>query len=74
MKEGHKSCALQMEFRSKVQSYLLRCKKVGGKHISTKYCKYNRFQVTIDLINSDNLQLAFAQLCTELQVCNYTML
>ena len=47
--------------------------KLGGKYISIKYCKCNSFQVISDLINSDNLQLAFAQLCTELQVYNYTM-
>ena len=31
----------------------------------------NRFQVTIDLLNSEDLKVAFAQLCHELQVCNF---
>ena len=29
---------------------------------------------TTDLLNSENLIVAFAQLCNELQVCNLTML
>ena len=32
------------------------------------------FQVTTDLLNRENFKLAIAQLCNELQVCNFTML
>ena len=32
------------------------------------YCKWNSFKVTIDLLNSENLKVAIAQLCHELQV------
>ena len=34
----------------------------------TKYCKCNSFQVTTDLLNSDNLKVAITQLCNELHV------
>ena len=33
----------------------------------------NSFQVTIDLLNSENLKVAITWLCKELQVCNFTM-
>ena len=39
-----------------------------------KYCKCNRFQVTTDLLNSENLKVAIAQLCNELQVSKFIML
>ena len=32
------------------------------------------FQITTHLINSDNVKVAIAHLCNELQVCNFTML
>ena len=48
--------------------------KVGEQCISTKYSKCNSFQVTSDLLNSDNLKVALAQLCNELHVCPFTML
>ena len=32
------------------------------------------FQATINLPNSENLKVAIAQLCNELQVYNFTML
>ena len=32
------------------------------------------FKVTSDLLNSENLNVAIAQLWNELQVCNFTML
>ena len=31
------------------------------------------FQVTTDLLNSENLKIVIAQLCNELQVCNFIM-
>ena len=34
----------------------------------TKYSKCNTFQVISDLLDSDNLKVAFTQLCHELQV------
>ena len=48
--------------------------KVGQQQILRKYCKYNSFQVTTDLLNSENLKIAIAQLCHDLQVCSFTML
>ena len=43
-------------------------------HIKRNYCKGNSFQVTTDLLNSENLKIAIVHLCNELQVCNFTML
>ena len=31
------------------------------------------FKATVDLFNSGNLKVAIAQLCNELQVCNYAI-
>ena len=42
--------------------------------MSTKYSKCNSFKVTSDLLNSENLKVAIAQLWKELHVCNFTML
>ena len=39
-----------------------------------KYCKCTSFQVTIDLLNGENLKVAITQICKELQVCNFTIL
>ena len=38
-----------------------------------KYSKCNSFQVTSDLFNSENLNVAIAQLCNVLQACNLTI-
>ena len=54
--------------------YVMADPKVGEQHIKAKYCKCNSFQVTTDLLNSDDLKVAITQLCHELQVCNFTML
>ena len=48
--------------------------KVGEEHIYTKYYKCKSFQVTIDLLNKENLNVATAQLCNELQLYNFTKL
>ena len=48
--------------------------KVGEQHIYRKYLKCNIFQVTTDLLNSENLRIAITQVCHELHVCNFTML
>ena len=53
--------------------YVIADPKVGEQHIYTKFSKCNSFQVTTDLLNSENLKIAIAQLCHELQVCNFTM-
>ena len=37
-------------------------------------CARSSFQVTSHLLNSQYLKIAIAQLCHELQVCNFTML
>ena len=47
---------------------------VCEQHIKTKYCKCNSFQVTTDLLNSDNLKVVITWLCNELQVLNFTKL
>ena len=38
-----------------------------------KYCKCNCFRVTTDLLKSENLKVAIAQLCYELQVYHFTI-
>ena len=40
----------------------------------TQFCNSNSFKVTSDLCNSENLKVNIAQLCNELQVCNFTIL
>ena len=40
--------------------------KVGEQYILTKYSKCNIFQVIADLLNSQYLRIAIAQLCHEL--------
>ena len=55
-------------------SYVIVDPKSSEQHIQTKYSKCNSFQVIIDLLNSDSLKVAIAQLCNELQACNFTML
>ena len=42
--------------------------------VSRKFSQCNSFQVISDLLNSENLKIAIAQLCNEFQVCNFTML
>ena len=42
--------------------------------VHNRDCKCNSFQVTTDLLNSDNLKVAIALLCNELQIYNFTML
>ena len=37
--------------------------KEGEQHIYRKYLKGNIFQVTTDLLNSENLRIAITQLC-----------
>ena len=54
--------------------YVIADPKVGEQPIYRKYLKCNFFQVTNDLLNSDNLRIAIIQLCHELHVCNFTML
>ena len=54
--------------------YVIADPKVGEQQILTKYSKCNIFQVTTDLLNIQYLKIAIAQLCHELQVCNFTML
>ena len=46
---------------------------VGEWYILTKSCKSNTFHIISDLLNSENPKVAVAQLCNELQVCNFTM-
>ena len=46
--------------------YVIADPKVGEQHILTKYSKCNSFQVTNDLLNSENLKVAIAQLCHDL--------
>ena len=48
--------------------YVIADPKVGEQHIYTKFSKCNSFQVTTDLLNSENLKIAITQLCNELHV------
>ena len=54
--------------------YVIAYPKVGEQDIYRKYFKCNIFQVTTDLLNSENLRIAITQLCHELHVSNFTML
>ena len=54
--------------------YVIADPNVGEQHIWGKHSKCKSFQVTSDLLNSENLNVAVAQLCIVLQVCNFTML
>ena len=54
--------------------YVINDPEVAEQHISRKCSKCNSFQVTTDLLNSENLKVAIAQLCYELWVCNFTTL
>ena len=56
---------------SKVNHHVVAMDNVAEQHILTK-C--NTFQVTHDLLMSEHLKIATAQLCKELSVCNFTML
>ena len=54
--------------------YVVAEPKIGEYHILTKRSKCNSFQVTSDLLNSENCKVAIGKLCNELQVCSFTML
>ena len=54
--------------------YVIADPKVGQQHIYRKYFKCNSYQVTTDLLNSENLRKANTKLCHELHVCNFTMI
>ena len=41
---------------------------------TTTFSKCNTFLVKSDLLNSENVRVAIAPLCNELQVCNFIML
>ena len=47
--------------------YVIADGKVGEQHIYKKYFKCNSFQVTTDLLNSENQRIAIVQLRHELQ-------
>ena len=58
-----------MEWATGLQFYYDKADlKVGEYLISTKYSKCNSFKVTSDLLNSENLKVAIAQLWNEQQV------
>ena len=46
--------------------YVIADPKVGEQHIYRKYSKSNRFQVTIELLNSENLNIAITHLAVGL--------
>ena len=54
--------------------YVIADPKVGEQNIYRKFFKCNSFQVTTDLLYSENLRIAITQLYHELHVCNFTML
>ena len=39
-----------------------------------KILKCNSFQVSTDLLNSENLKVAIARLCNQLRVCNFIVI
>ena len=65
---------LAIRIDSQVTHPVVAMEKGDEEHVLTKCCRINSFQVTIDLLNSENLKVAIAQLSNELQVCNFTML
>ena len=56
-------CATGLKF-----DYVIADPKIGEQHIYTKFSKCNSFQVTTDLLNSENLKIAITQLRNELHV------
>ena len=64
--------AIEMDFQ--VTHHATAMKRVAAQHVLTKCSTCNTFQVTSDLLNSENLKIAIAQLCIELLVCNFIML
>ena len=48
--------------------YVTAVPKEGEQHIYSKYLKCNIFQVTTDLLNSENLKVAITQLCHDIQI------
>ena len=63
-----------MEIDFQTSAHVLAMEKVAEQHILTKCSKSKTFQVISDLISIQNLKIVFAQLCNEIQVCNFTML
>ena len=64
-----------MQWATGMQFYnVIANQKVTVQHIYAKYCKCTSFQVTTDLLNSENLKIASAQLWNKLQVFNFSML
>ena len=59
---------------SQTTHHVVAMEKEAEQHILTKCSKRNTFQVTSDLLNSDNLKIAISQLCNKLKVCNFTVL
>ena len=74
MKEEKDTKTVPYKWYSKVKLLYDSEENVGEKHIYAKYCKCSSIRVTTDLFNSENLKVAIAQLCHELQVCNFTIL
>ena len=54
--------------------YNLTTTAFGRRREITNFSKCNSFRVKTDLLNSENLKVALAQLCKELQVCSFAML
>ena len=46
----------------KTRCHLIVKDKVAEQHNLGKYCNYNRFGVTMDLLNSKNVKVAITQL------------
>ena len=54
--------------------YVIADPNLSEQHIYRIYFKCHIFQVTTDLLNSENLRIAITQLCHELYISNFTML
>ena len=69
------SRALEASLHTGLQFYyVIADPKVGEQHIYRNYFKCNIFQVTTDLLNSENLRISITQLCHELNISNFTMI
>ena len=59
-----------MQWAAGLQLYYV----IADPKTGEQFSKCKSFQVKTDLLNSEKLKVAIAQLCYELQVCNCSML
>ena len=63
-----------LSYAMRCRSAILLCYADPKVDVNKKYSKCNSFQATSDLLNSEYLKVAIAQLYNKLQVCNFTTL